>query len=113
MARARAKTKFIPNPSGIKQFATEPQVSAAMERRARAVASATKKNAQMKGYAKSIKVKTRMLSAPRVGVTAGATVYSDWPFSHLEEWGSVNNSPRAPMRRAIAEVGLPPPTGGE
>lgn len=28
------------------------------------------------------------------------------PFGHLVEWGSVNNSPYAPIRRGVAATGL-------
>lgn len=34
------------------------------------------------------------------------TVGSDNPFFHLFEWGSVNNSPYAPLRRAVRAAGL-------
>lgn len=35
------------------------------------------------------------------GVRIGTTN----PFFHLIEWGSVNNSPRAPLRRAVRAAG--------
>ena len=34
------------------------------------------------------------------------SVGSDDPFMHLVEWGSVNNSPYAPLRRAVRAEGL-------
>lgn len=44
-----------------------------------------------------------------VEVTAtelGATVALTGPFAHLEEWGSINSSPSAPLRRAVEASGL-------
>ena len=34
------------------------------------------------------------------------TVGSTDPFMHLVEWGSVNNQPYAPLRRAVRAAGL-------
>lgn len=36
----------------------------------------------------------------------GATVALTGPFAHLEEWGSINNGPTAPLRRAVEASGL-------
>lgn len=36
----------------------------------------------------------------------GATVAMTGPFAHIEEWGSVNNGPFAPLRRAVEASGL-------
>ncbi|HNH38628.1 MAG TPA: hypothetical protein PK912_09290 [Microthrixaceae bacterium] len=36
----------------------------------------------------------------------GCTVAMTGPFAHLEEWGSVNSSPTAPLRRAVEASGL-------
>ena len=36
----------------------------------------------------------------------GATVAMTGPFAHIEEWGSVNNGPQAPLRRAVEASGL-------
>lgn len=36
----------------------------------------------------------------------GFTVAMTGPFAHLEEWGSINNSPFAPLRRAVEASGL-------
>ncbi len=36
----------------------------------------------------------------------GATVALTGPFAHLEEWGSINSSPSAPLRRAVEASGL-------
>lgn len=35
-----------------------------------------------------------------------ARAYTDVPYGHLVEWGSVNNAPKAPLRRAAQRVGL-------
>lgn len=43
----------------------------------------------------------------------GYRVWNDDPFAHLVEWGSINNSPYSPIRRAVHESGLryvPDPT---
>lgn len=36
----------------------------------------------------------------------GAQVGLMGPFAHIEEWGSVNNAPFAPLRRAVEASGL-------
>lgn len=36
----------------------------------------------------------------------GARVAMTGPFAHIEEWGSVNNGPQAPLRRAVEASGL-------
>lgn len=36
----------------------------------------------------------------------GAAVALTGPFAHLEEWGSINSSPSAPLRRAVEASGL-------
>lgn len=35
----------------------------------------------------------------------GFTVAMQGPFAHIEEWGSINNGPQAPMRRAAYASG--------
>lgn len=36
----------------------------------------------------------------------GCTVGLTGPFGHIEEWGSINNGPFAPLRRAVEASGL-------
>lgn len=36
----------------------------------------------------------------------GCTVAMMGPFGHIEEWGSVNSNPKAPLRNAVHSVGL-------
>lgn len=36
----------------------------------------------------------------------GCTVGLTGPFGHLDEWGSINNGPNAPLRRAVEASGL-------
>jgi hypothetical protein len=61
------------------------------------IARRTRQNARFSSYKRAVKVKRK---------TDGVAVFSDSPFSHLDEWGSVNNSPSAAMRRAVDSVGL-------
>lgn len=34
------------------------------------------------------------------------SVGTAWPFGHLVEWGSVNNPPQAPLRKAVTSLHL-------
>lgn len=36
----------------------------------------------------------------------GCTVAMTGPFGHIEEWGSANSNPKAPLRNAVHSVGL-------
>lgn len=40
------------------------------------------------------------------GTDRGATVAMTGPFAHIEEWGSANSGPKAPLRRAVEASGL-------
>jgi hypothetical protein len=92
-----AKPRLKLSPTGIRQIERMAVVGIAAKKTANKIARRTAKNATMEEYASSIKVK-------REGT--GATVFTDNSFAHLEEWGSVNWSGTAPMRKAARALGL-------
>ena len=92
-----AKPRLKLSPAGIRQVERMAVVGIAAQKTAKKIASRTAKSAEMPEYARSIKVK-------REGT--GAVVFTDNSFAHLEEWGSVNWSGTAPMRKAVRALGL-------
>lgn len=69
---------------------------------AQVVAEATASRAKDHLYARSVRV---------VETAEGARVTSFYPFAHLDEFGSINNSPTAAMRSSAAEHGRFEPAG--
>jgi hypothetical protein len=86
---------FRPNPRFINDLKKEPGVKADLAAAAKTVA----------GIARGI---TPHAPGSITTDTGGdtVTVGSDDPFFHLVEWGSVNNPPYAPIRRAVRAAGL-------
>lgn len=48
----------------------------------------------------------RATKAETTSTGTSARAYTDVPYGHLVEWGSANNAPKAPLRRAAQRVGL-------
>lgn len=90
--------KFIPNPAFAEQMELNPVVQALLARKA----------AEAGRHARQI---GRGL-APGGGDDYAASIYSDENrvgttdrAGHLIEWGSVNNRPYAPLRKAVEQAG--------
>lgn len=72
-----------------------------LERVGEAIAEQAAANAIMESYKRSIQVEVR-----EDGDDVVCRVGTDDPFAHLDEWGSINNSPSGAMRRGVESLGL-------
>ncbi len=91
-----ARTRFRKNPSGWNAMVKGPKTERAMVRIAEEIVKKTEANGGR--FTKNFEAK---------GNGDGtATAGTDWPFAHWDEWGTIYRQPRAPMRRAIAQLGL-------
>lgn len=87
---------FVPNPRFDAELKRDPGIRAELRRRAnRAIAIAAGDTISPK-FAPGFYVEDNGDT-----VTAGTTN----PFFHLDEWGSIHNPPRAPLRRAVRAAG--------
>lgn len=86
---------FRPNPRLAEQLKATPEYQAAMAATAQRVAGMARDSAphQTGRYAGSV-------------TTQDNVVGSTDPFAHLVEFGSANNPPYAPLRRAVRAAGL-------
>lgn len=87
---------FVPNPRFEAELRREPGVRRALQERAEKAIAAAQGDVVSPKFASGFYVEDNGDS-----VTAGTTN----PFFHLDEWGSVNTPPRAPLRRAVRATG--------
>lgn len=103
--------RFRLNRSGVDALTRSPQVFGHLSAQGTAVAAAVSGLAPKRSgrFARSIRV-----TAPRpTAQGAEVTVYSDDFAAHIVEFGSINNPPYSPFRRAAASLGLTLRGGGE
>jgi hypothetical protein len=89
-------SRYDTHVEGLAQLAAAPAVQAAMAAAAREISRQAAQLAPVGDtgrYKRSLKAK-------------GPVAYSDDPFAHLVEFGSVNNPAYAPLRRAVRASGL-------
>lgn len=89
---------YTPNPAGLAALAVE--LTPAQQKIADQVAAAANANNPTRDFTFSL-LRTSQDSEGAI-VTVGTT----WPFAHLIEWGSINNQPYAPLRKAVTGLGL-------
>lgn len=92
------------------ELASDPEYQATLRSAARRVkgiaeALSPRGNAH-RGYATRFRVTDRRTVRDRDLVEGEMRVENDDPFAHLVEWGSANNPPYAPLRRAARAAGL-------
>lgn len=90
--------RFVPDPNFDKALRSNAQVRRARIEAGQAIVDAAAREVSVRtgGLRESLGVRT-----DGDGVHAG----SDSPFWHLEEYGSINQSASAPLRRAVAAAG--------
>jgi hypothetical protein len=89
---------YTPNPAGLADLAV--QLSPAQQKIADQVASLANANSPTRDFTFTL------LRTDQDGEGVIVTVGTTWPFAHLIEWGSVNNPPYAPLRKAVTGLGL-------
>lgn len=98
MAR-RVTTRYQANPQAKHLILSSPQMRAALDSRAEKIVAAARSNGALfsrKGWKTEARLEGGWV------VRAGTNA----PAAHWDEWGSVNRSPRAPLRRALISLGL-------
>lgn len=88
-------TRFRPNPRFQAEARAEGWPAAATLPAAEQIRTQARANARDSDYGDSLEV---------VRTPDGAQVTTDYPFAHLDEWGSVKNPPTAALRRATRSV---------
>lgn len=98
-------TRVRSRPAGITELMNHPPVKALVTLGAKEIAETAPRfvNNDTGAAAASMRVR-RAEVMPNGDVRASA--YSVDPFFHLIEWGSVNNAPQAPLRKAAESTGL-------
>lgn len=89
---------YIPNPAGLAELAV--QLTPAQQKIADQVVAAANANNPTHRFQFSI-LRTQQ-DGDGVIITAG----TKYPFAHIIEYGSVNNPPYAPLRKAVTGLGL-------
>lgn len=94
-----------PRPQGVTELMNHPPVKALATLGAKEIAEGAPRfiNNDTGAAAGSMRVR-RAQTMPNGDVRA--TAYSVDPFFHLIEWGSINNAPQAPLRKAAESTGL-------
>lgn len=90
---------FRRNPNFAKEVSREPEMGEALEASAQAVARLA---AGLSPHGTGATARSFVVAREGDKVTVGNTD----PFFHLTEFGSVNNPPYAPLRRAVRATGL-------
>ena len=90
------KMRFQPSPAGIASLKRRPQTTDAMESIAGKIARRAERNGSR--FTKGYESKSLGVGKARAG--------TDHPFAHWDEWGTLRRAPRAPLRRAISQLGL-------
>lgn len=88
--------KYVPNPAFAAELNREQAVRDELGRRARSAQRAAKTIGESLGgsgaYARSV-------------IADGERLLTTDPAGHIIEWGSINNPPYAPLRRAVEQIG--------
>lgn len=96
---------FVPNPKLAEQIKAQPEYAAAMRRLAAPAASAAEAFARTAGAPWMARRGAKDLIV--VDVTEdGARITNTDHAAHLQEFGSRNNAPHAPLRRGARAAGL-------
>lgn len=96
---------FRLNPRGVTELVTSTGAVALVNREARTLAKTVQEQTPI-GETHQAWESIRTTPARPMPDGSEGTVYSTDPFWHLIEFGSVNNPPYAPMRRAVLRRGL-------
>lgn len=91
---------FAINPAGLREVANGPAVTAAIQTVAKAIAS------RAEGTAPTRQFRVDVLDVHDTDDGVVITVGTRWSLGHLIEWGSINNQPYAPLRKAVSSLGL-------
>ena len=94
--------QFIPNPSFIAELQVEDETVQAFEEAAQAVADEANE-LRHQFYREEGAVLVRNESSR---INLNVYVVNVDPGGHMDEWGSVNNEPYAPLRRGVENAGL-------
>lgn len=98
--------KFKLNPAGLDEFLGERQRVNYLEELGDIVAHEVESQAERFAHTGAFARSIERLPAKRTAHGATVTVTSTDPDAHIIEWGSVNNPPYAPIRKAIRALGL-------
>lgn len=93
------RVRWIPNRAGLKRHMEGPEIQSALERRGRKILDHYKPKMSGASGGRWVFVEG---SSSGPSVRAG----TDFPFAHIDEWGSVNNPPYGSMRRAVGRAGF-------
>jgi hypothetical protein len=93
---------FKLNPGIVKELGGSSGVTAEIQKVADEVIGLAASNSNSRRFSSSLEI---------LNVGAGdqgtvITVGTRWSFGHFIEWGSVNQAPQAPLRKAVSSLGL-------
>ena len=88
---------------GVDQLLDDPKAKRHVEGAARAVAAAASAIAPRRSGRLAKSYRATKAEATPTGLSARA--YTAMPYGHLVEWGSVNQAPKAPLRRGAQRAG--------
>lgn len=91
---------FSLNSAGIKELASSSGMAAIATQVGAQVAAVAQANSPTKD------TQFQVLEVRQEEDGVVVSVGSRWSFAHLIEWGSVNNQPYAPLRKAVSSLGL-------
>lgn len=89
------------NPREHKDILQYAAVAAGRQAVAKAIIARAKALSHSKGFSATLAILDEA-----GGDDPSISVGSKWPFAHLVEWGSVNNSPQAPLRKAVTGLNI-------
>lgn len=98
------KTTYTPNPAGISDLLRGRQVGEFVDSAAGRVLDSARAKAPV--HTGDYKASLDRTAAELDGDTWSAVVYTDDPFWHLIEFGSVNNRPYRTLSQAVTDAGL-------
>jgi hypothetical protein len=95
-------SRFVRNPAGLRELARSAALAAVQQEVGEQVIARAKADSTSHQFSASLTVLARNAGPDGTIVSVG----SKWPFAHLIEWGSVNNPPQAPLRKAASSLHL-------
>lgn len=90
------------NPGVVKELGSSPGVTAEIQRVADAVIATAGGMSNSRHFTSTLEILDVSEGAQGTVITVGTR----WSFGHFIEWGSVNNAPQAPLRKAVSSLGL-------
>jgi hypothetical protein len=95
-------SKFTPNPNLAAELGATPGMTAVMKQTADAIIGTAAGISSSRRFSRTLEVLDVSVGENGTVMTVGTR----WSFGHLIEWGSINNPPQAPLRKAVSSLGL-------